>query len=34
LLTRRVSRERSDRLRHSSRYQPNSPAWQAPNRRI
>ena len=29
-----MSRERSKRLRHSSRYQSDSPVWQAPNRRI
>jgi hypothetical protein len=34
LLTRRVNRKSFDRLRHSSRYQPHTCAWQEPNRRI
>ena len=34
LLTRRVSRESFDKLRHSSRYQPDTSTWQEPNRRI
>jgi hypothetical protein len=34
LFTQRVSREGFDRLRHSSRYQPDSSAQQELNRRI